>query len=188
MKEHKRSVVRSILLSFTFGMWSKPGNQLSRGGETWWLKVWEGITSLVPTPHTVFTSSKGGKILAAPPPTLPASNEAQLNYRAPDTPLERQCLPRVLPHSPGLVTDFFAWRAAEKEGEKTNFTSLNTHYLINVVTSSNNILKVGLSTCSTQGILPRGYIKCSYSLWRHLWLSLDSSVKCAPSWETRIND
>ena len=119
------------------------GFQLSRGE-----LVWGGITSFVATPHTVPTSSKGSKIVGAPLP--PPSNEAQLNYRASDTPLERHCLPQVLLHSPGLVTDFFAWRAAEKEGEKTNFTSLNTHYLINVVTSSYNILKVGLSTCSTQ--------------------------------------
>ena len=90
------------------------------------------------TSHSVH-KFQGGQDFGCP--TLPASNEAQLKYRAPDTPLERQCLPRVLPHSPGLVTDFFAWRAAEKEGEKTNFTSLNTNDLINVITSSNNILK-----------------------------------------------
>ena len=59
------------MLSFGFcgdSIYTQPGvylEKLSRGGKSWGLKSLGGITSLALAPHAVFTSSKGGEILAS---------------------------------------------------------------------------------------------------------------------------
>ena len=68
----------SNILMHCVGIYRGSFRKIVKRGKSWRLESLGGITSLVPTPHTVFTSFKGGVILANEGERPPPPNKALL--------------------------------------------------------------------------------------------------------------